>query len=131
MTKVVVQNGNVDAALKKFKIKVAKSGVPSELKKHKEYKKYGNLKVVETNVNKELAKTYIQNLQELGRETGINFDLNVIETAPLSQRRAYSYIAPKRPFVNRWGKKKTGGNQLSAAIGFLVYTVFLCNKNCP
>ena len=41
MTKVEVRNGNVDGALKRFKIKVAKSGVPSELKKHKEYKKTG------------------------------------------------------------------------------------------
>lgn len=32
MTKVVVQNGNIDATLKKFKVKVAKSGVPSKLK---------------------------------------------------------------------------------------------------
>ena len=30
MTKVVVPNGDVDTALKKLKIKVAKSGVPSE-----------------------------------------------------------------------------------------------------
>ena len=35
MTKVIVQNGNVDGALKKFKAKVARSGVPSELKKRK------------------------------------------------------------------------------------------------
>lgn len=41
MTKVVVQNGNIDSALKKFKIKVAKSGVPSELKKRKCYEKPG------------------------------------------------------------------------------------------
>ena len=41
MTKVVVQNGNIDAALKKFKIKVAKSGVPSEIKKRKCYDKPG------------------------------------------------------------------------------------------
>jgi len=41
MTKVVVQNGNIDAALKKFKVKVAKSGVPSELKKRKCYDKPG------------------------------------------------------------------------------------------
>lgn len=33
LTKVVVQNGNVDLALKKFKAKVARSGVPSEIKK--------------------------------------------------------------------------------------------------
>ena len=41
MTKVVVQNGNIDSALKKFKIKVAKSGVPSEIKKRKCYDKPG------------------------------------------------------------------------------------------
>lgn len=40
MTKVVV-NGNLDVALRKFKAKVAKSGVPSELKKRKYYKKPG------------------------------------------------------------------------------------------
>lgn len=40
MTKVVV-NGDVDKALKKFKVKFARSGVPSELKKHKCYTKPG------------------------------------------------------------------------------------------
>ncbi len=41
MTKVVVQNGNIDSALRKFKIKVARSGVPSEIKKRKCYDKPG------------------------------------------------------------------------------------------
>ena len=41
MTKVVVPIGDVDAALKKLKVKVAKSGVPSELKKRKHYEKPG------------------------------------------------------------------------------------------
>ncbi|MCI9280733.1 MAG: 30S ribosomal protein S21 [Bacilli bacterium] len=41
MTKVVVQNGNVDGAIKKFKTKFARSGVPSELKKKKHYEKPG------------------------------------------------------------------------------------------
>lgn len=41
MTRVEVRGGDVDGALKKFKIKFAKSGVPSELKKHKEFKKRG------------------------------------------------------------------------------------------
>ena len=41
MTKVVVTNGNIDGALKKFKVKVARSGVPSELKKKKHYEKPG------------------------------------------------------------------------------------------
>lgn len=41
MTKVEVRNGNIDNALKRFKIVVAKSGIPSELKKHKHYEKPG------------------------------------------------------------------------------------------
>ena len=41
MTKVVVKDGNVDGALKKWKVKVAKSGVPSELKTRKHYEKPG------------------------------------------------------------------------------------------
>ena len=41
MTKVVVQNFNIDSALRKFKVKVARSGVPSELKKRKCYDKPG------------------------------------------------------------------------------------------
>jgi len=41
MTKVVVKDGNIDSALKKFKVKVARSGVPSELKKRKCYDKPG------------------------------------------------------------------------------------------
>ena len=43
MTKVEVRNGNVDNALKRFKIKVARSGVPSELKKQ-EFVEETNLK---------------------------------------------------------------------------------------
>ncbi len=41
MTKVVVKDGNVDGAWKKFSAKVAKSGVLSELKKKKHYEKPG------------------------------------------------------------------------------------------
>lgn len=41
VTKVVVKNGNVDGALKKFKQKVAKSGIPSECKKREHYSKPG------------------------------------------------------------------------------------------
>ena len=37
MTKVVVRNGNIDGALKKFKQKVAKSGLTSEMKKREAY----------------------------------------------------------------------------------------------
>ena len=41
MTKVTVKDGNIDGALKRFKVKVARSGVPSEIKKHKCYEKPG------------------------------------------------------------------------------------------
>ena len=41
MTRVEVKNGDINGALKRFKLKVAKGGVPSELKKHKEYTKPG------------------------------------------------------------------------------------------
>lgn len=41
MTKVVVKNGNLDGALKKFKQKVAKSGIPSECRKREHFSKPG------------------------------------------------------------------------------------------
>lgn len=53
MTKVVVTNGNIDGALRKFKVKVARSGVPSELKKRKHYEKPG---VKKRNEKKEQIK---------------------------------------------------------------------------
>ena len=40
-TKVTVKNGNLDLALKKFKQKVARDGVPSECKKRESYIKPG------------------------------------------------------------------------------------------
>ncbi len=40
-TRVEVKNGDVNGAIRKWKMKFAKSGVPSELKKHKEYSKPG------------------------------------------------------------------------------------------
>ena len=60
LTKVVVQNGNVDLALKKFKAKVARSGVPSELKKHKHYDKPGVRK-------REAKKEMIKNSRKRNR----------------------------------------------------------------
>ena len=41
MTQVAVKNGNLEFALKKFKQKVAKSGLPSEMKKREAYSKPG------------------------------------------------------------------------------------------
>ncbi len=40
-TQVSVKNGNLDMALKKFKQKVARDGVPSECKKREGYDKPG------------------------------------------------------------------------------------------
>lgn len=53
MTKVVVKNNDVESALKKFKTKVARSGVPSEIKKRKHYEKPG---VKKRNEKKEMIK---------------------------------------------------------------------------
>lgn len=41
MTQVAVKNGNLDLALKKFKQKLAREGVPSECKKRECYDKPG------------------------------------------------------------------------------------------
>jgi len=63
MTKVVVQNGNIDGALKKFKAKVARSGVPSELKKRKHYEKPGVKR-------REAKKEMIRNSRKASRNRG-------------------------------------------------------------
>lgn len=63
MTKVVVQNGNIDGALKKFKAKVARSGVPSELKKRKHYEKPGVKR-------REAKKEMIRNSRKANRSRG-------------------------------------------------------------
>lgn len=41
MTQVAVRNGNLDFALRKFKQKVVRDGVPSECKKREGYDKPG------------------------------------------------------------------------------------------
>ena len=41
MTHVDVKDGNVEGALKRFKMKVQRSGIPTEMKKRKEYSKPG------------------------------------------------------------------------------------------
>lgn len=53
MTKVTVRNGNVDGAIKKFKQRVAKSGLPSEMKKRVAYDKPG---IRKRNAKKEAIK---------------------------------------------------------------------------
>ncbi len=39
--KIIVKDGNLDKALRQFKVAFAKSGVPSELKKRRNYEKPG------------------------------------------------------------------------------------------
>ena len=58
MTKVPVRDGNVDSALRKFKVAVARSGVPSEVKKRKHYEKPG---VRKRNELKEMIKNSRKN----------------------------------------------------------------------
>ena len=41
MTHVEVKDGNVEGALKRFKIEFQRSGIPTEIKKRKEYSKPG------------------------------------------------------------------------------------------
>ena len=43
-TRVAVTNGNVENAIKRFKVEVQRSGIPSECKKRKEYSKPGVLR---------------------------------------------------------------------------------------
>ena len=60
MTHVAVRNGNLDGALRKFKQKVARDGIPSEFKKREAYDKPG--------VRRRLAKKEgIKNSQKRNR----------------------------------------------------------------
>ena len=58
MTRVELKNGNIEYALKRFKLKVQRSGVPSEMKKRKEYSKPG---VVRREAKKEAIKNARRN----------------------------------------------------------------------
>ncbi|MBR6073226.1 MAG: 30S ribosomal protein S21 [Bacilli bacterium] len=59
--KVEVRGGNLNDALKRFSRKVANSGVPSELKKHREYSKPGVKR-------REEKKEMIQNFYKRNRK---------------------------------------------------------------
>lgn len=61
MTHVEVKNGNVENALKRFKIKVQRSGTLSEVKKRKEYSKPGV-------VRREAKKAAIKNARRSNRK---------------------------------------------------------------
>ena len=58
MTSVPVKDGNIDLALRRFKQKVAKSGLPSEIKKKQHYDKPG---VRRRNAKKEAIKNSRRN----------------------------------------------------------------------
>ncbi len=57
MIRVDVKDGNVEMALKKIKIKTQRSGIPSEIKKRKEYSKPGV-------VRREAKKAAIKNARK-------------------------------------------------------------------
>ena len=57
MTHVDVKDGNVEGALKRFKMKVQRSGIPTEMKKRKEYSKPGI-------VRREAKKEAIRNARQ-------------------------------------------------------------------
>ncbi len=61
MTQVTVKNGNLDMALRKFKQKVARDGVPSECKKRECYDKPG---VRRRNAKKEAIKNAKKNARK-------------------------------------------------------------------
>jgi len=61
MTHVEVKNGNVEGALKRFKVKVQRSGVPSEMKKRRQYDKPGV-------VRREAKKEGIRNSRRRNRQ---------------------------------------------------------------
>lgn len=54
--RVVVKDGDIDKALRRFKVVVAKSGVPSELRKRKHYEKPGVKKREERKKNTRNSK---------------------------------------------------------------------------
>ena len=61
MTQVTVKDGNLDMALRKFKQKVARDGVPSECKKRECYDKPG---VRRRNAKKEAIKNAKKNARK-------------------------------------------------------------------
>lgn len=61
MTRVIVKSGNFDGALKKFKQKQAKSGIPSEVKKREHYDKPG---VRRRNAKKEAIRNTKRNSKD-------------------------------------------------------------------
>ena len=64
MTQVAVKNGNLEFALKKFKQKVARDGVPSECRKRECYDKPGIKR-------REAKKAGIKNTQKRNRANTI------------------------------------------------------------
>ena len=66
MAQVPVKNGNLDGAIKRYKQKLARSGVPSEAKKHDAYDKPG---VRRRKAKKEAIKNARRNERKRRKET--------------------------------------------------------------
>lgn len=67
MTRVTVKNGSLDMALKRFKQKLARDGVPSEKRKREYYDKPGIRR-------REAKKAGIKNAQKRNRANKANRD---------------------------------------------------------
>ena len=67
MTRVTVKNGSLDMALKRFKQKLARDGVPSEKRKREYYDKPGIRR-------REAKKAGIKNAQKRNRANKANKD---------------------------------------------------------
>ena len=65
MAQVTVKNGNLDGAIKRYKQKLARSGVPSEAKNHDAYDKPG---VRRRKAKKEAIKNARKNERKRRRE---------------------------------------------------------------
>ena len=74
MTQVTVKNGNLDMALRKFKQKVARDGVPSECKKRECYDKPGVRRTAGSKNSKSTTKTTVTGI--ITEEPKINLSQN-------------------------------------------------------
>ena len=66
MSTVVVKNGNLDLALRKFKQKQARDGVPSEVKKREAY---SNLEFKEEKQKKRVFAILVKEIVLVAKET--------------------------------------------------------------
>ena len=96
MITVTVKNGNVDAALKRFKQKVAKSGLPSEIKKKQAF-------------DNEIQKKKLQELELGGDHSSEECANNLI--SEIEYRKNYSLTLEARKRMDEVRKKHDEENK--------------------